>query len=895
MPISAATRFQAPLPVSRWLSRPRMDALLRQLTGRKLALVHAPAGYGKSTLAAQWMQTIAARGSRTAWLSLDEDDDRPLWFLRHLLECFERIHPDIDENARQMLEERPEDAERYLLPLLINAVQQAPERTVIVLDDWHQITDRRTRNVLARLIDDSGEKLAFIVTSRTAAGLPLSSLRVHDQLVEVDPQVLRFDEHESQQFLVEMKGIDLSQAELAELHSKIEGWVAALQLTSLSLRNRADVGALLVELGSRQHGVAEYLAENVLDLLEPRLREFLLRTSVLSRVNAELAAVLTEQPDAEDQLERALVGDLFLQRLGATGGWFRYHHLFADFLRDRLQHEHPEIVADLHARAARWYHQHRMLSLAVDHAILAGEFAYATDIVEQKGRLVVEHSQMSTLLALVEKLPPEEIRGRARLQVALAWAYCLLHFPIEAEEARTALARALAVDRTLSADERFQLSRESIVVGECVLMYRDVVSTDDRLSTEVLDEADRLDAWTVSVAANVQTFIEINRDRAAAGAQRQHWAQQHHRQVTGCFSKVYGDCFAGLIAFHDLNTPLARHHWESAFRIGTEGSGAQSHAARLALGLLGKLHYNLGNVAVAEEMFEESLRIGHRAGVVDFMFPVYESLALIRSARGDTDGALAVLEMGERAGHDLSLVRLWSRMATTRARLGLPAERPMAGPDSTARERALLTDEAVRFDLARAASTRAPHRDAALIARAEELIARSLSHANRFQAHRDQLDLLAMMEACGDQSAAENLLRAVLEDFEISGLRQPVADGGPLVREVSQRLLSRPVHRLAGCQQWLGTLWETTPTPAVAAPAPAPEPVEPSDFNEREREILELVDAGYTNREISERLFIGVNTVKWYLRKLYRMLGVTSREECAQKAQELSVIASSAR
>ncbi len=126
MPISAATRFQAPLPVSRWLSRPRMDALLRQLTGRKLALVHAPAGYGKSTLAAQWMQTIAARGSRTAWLSLDEDDDRPLWFLRHLLECFERIHPDIDENARQMLEERPEDAERYLLPLLINAVQQAP-------------------------------------------------------------------------------------------------------------------------------------------------------------------------------------------------------------------------------------------------------------------------------------------------------------------------------------------------------------------------------------------------------------------------------------------------------------------------------------------------------------------------------------------------------------------------------------------------------------------------------------------------------------------------------------------------------------------------------------------------------------------------------------------------
>ncbi len=918
IPPSASTRFQRPIPVGRWLARPRVDAMFQQVYERRLTLIHAPAGFGKSTLAAQWSSALGDLGVRTGWLSLDDDDDRPLWFLTHLLECVGRIHPGIDDDVSQLLEERPEDAERYVLPLIINATHAADRRTVLVLDDWHVVTNPRTRAVLAKLVEDSGDKLGFIVTSRTTAGLPLTSLRVHDQLVEVDPQAIRFDARESHQFLVEIKGIELNDGELAELHGKTEGWIAALQLTSLSLRQHADVPALLSELASRQHGVGEYLAENVLDLLDARLREFLLRTSVLSRMNAELAGLLSEDPGAEDMLAEALAGDLFLQRLGATGGWYRYHHLFADFLRERLHYEHPELVPELHARAARWYDEHDMLSAAVDHAILAGEHAYAADAVERQAIRLVEHSRMSTLLALVEKLPPEEIRTRSWMQLAIAWAYCLLHFSYETDRSLAALEEAVSSDAELSEADRFSLSREALVVRECLEMYRDHVTPDDRLRADVLEEADRLDPWTVSVAANVLTFFEINRDRGEQASALQRWAERYHRGVIGSFSEVYGACFAGLIAFHDLDVPLVRHHWEHACRVGSERSGTQSHAARLAAGLLGKLYYHLGDPDRAVGMFEEALRIGQRAGVVDFMFPVYESLAFIRMGRGDRAGALEVIEQGERAGHELSLVRLWARMATTRARLGLEALPPVLPVDATERDRDYLRDESVRFDLALALHASGQEQDPELVNRAQELLRRNRTHGNRFQAMRDQVMLVGALEARGGSEQAERMLAEVLPLCEASGMTQMLREGGPRVQRVAERICvgweaagagsAEADSADAASARWLRGVWEGQPAPSarsrpgegardhVVRAAPGAhgafvgrEP-DPSDFTEREREILLLIDAGRTNREIAEELYLGINTIKWYLRKLSRALGASSREECVELAKRLSVI-----
>ncbi len=904
IPPSASTRFQPPTPIGRWLERPRMNALFEQSQGRRLTLIHAPAGFGKSTLAAQWLSEHARRGARTAWLSLDEDDNRPLWFLTHLLECFKRVHTGLAENVAQVIEERPEDAERFLLPVLINAVYEVPESTIIVLDDWHLIEDPRSRAILAKLLDGAAGKLGLIITSRTTLGLPLPSHRVQDQLVEVDPRALRFDVRESHEFLVGMKGITLSDAEFSELHEKTEGWVAALQLTSLSLRKHADPTALLTELGTRQHGVGEYLAENVLDLIEPRLREFLLRTSVLTRMNTELAELLSDFANAGELIDQALTGDLFLQRLGETGGWYRYHHLFADFLRERLEHEYPGLARELHFRAAQWYAENGLLSLAVDHAILADEHRFAAEVIERSAMRLVEQSRMSTLLTLVEKLAPGEVESRPWLLQAVAWAYCLLHFPEAADRSLRELDAAIEAIPSLSAAERFRLSTESLVVRECLEMYQDRVSDDHRLRFEVLDQADKLDPWTVSVAANVLTFFEINRDRGPEAARLQQWARQHHGNVVGSFSEVYGELFAGLIAFHDLNTALVKHHWERAFRVGKERSGEQSLAARLALGLLGKLHYHLGHLDTAEEMFEEALRVGQRAGVVDFMFPVYESLASIRMDRGDASGAREVLEQGELAGHDLALVRLWSRMATTKARLGLGAETPSTEPEASERERGFLRDEQIRFDLAIALTSPAgTPSEASLIAAAQEMIRRTRAHGNRFQAMRDQVTLAGVLEHRGDHEAASTLLEQVLPGYEASGLIQSLREGGEQVRSIARRIAEcwsdDPAQ--ARSRAWLCSVWGSSDQGVFAAEdQPVYRPsgpnegaasaLAPEQFTSREREIIRLLDEGKTNREIGDQLYLGVNTIKWYLRKIFRLLEVSSREECVRRAKRLKVI-----
>lgn len=902
IPPIASTRFQPPVPVGTWLERPRVDELLDQAVHQKLTLIHAPPGFGKSTLAAQWSLALAERGVRTGWLSLDHDDDRTLWFFSHLLDLFQRLFPDLDNSMREFLEETPKDAERYLIPLLVNAAQQSERRTVIVLDDWHVVKDTRTRAALAKLLETTGDKLGFIITSRTSFGIPLTELRIQDQLCEIDAQVLRFDERESHQFLVDVKGVELSDSEFSELHGSTEGWVAALQLSSVSLKKKTDIAVLLRDLASRQQGIGQYLVDNVLDTLDPRLRNFLLRTSVLTRINAELATLLSEDPESETMLEDALNGDLFLQRLGMAGGWYRLHHLFSAFLQERLKLEMPGLFHEMHRRAAHWYGSNSLPRLAVHHAMLAEENELAADIVERHAMLLIEHSRMSTLLALIEKLAAEETSRRPRLQLAMAWAYCLLHFPRETHTSLRALGEAIDHDAALSEEQRFVLSRGALVVHECLVMYQDEVTSDDRLQSDVLDQADRLEPWTVSVAANVLTFFSMNRNKRSEASALQIWAQPHHHAVEGSFSEVYGDCFSGLLSFQDLDTTTARAYWQRAYQVGSVASGTQSHAAWLPLGLLGKLHYHLGDLDRAEAMLQESLRVGLRAGVVDFMYPVYESLALVLMRNGDAAGAEDILKRGEEAGRELSLIRLWARMSTIRARLGLRASRPVAPPNASARERSYIRDELLRFDAASLLHSPG-HVPSDLVDGMLDLSVRMCDEGNRFQGLRDKMTAVCLRELRGETDRAESLLEEILPLCESNGLMEILAEGGDTARSVIQRIVDRRRRESDGeadTSRLQGLLVDPTPVGQESGAEEEPVTAEAEgrgihipdleSLTPREHEILQHLAEGKTNREIATTLFLGVNTIKWYLRRLFRLLGVTDREQCVERARELGIL-----
>jgi serine/threonine-protein kinase PknK len=246
----------------------------------RLTVIHAPAGYGKSTLASQWQQALTADGVSAAWLTIDTDDNNVVWFLGHLIEALRRVRPELSQDLGQVLEEHGDRAQQYVLTNLINDIHAGGDRVALILDDWHRVTEPGTIAALGYLLDNGCHHLQFVVTSRTQTGLPLSRLRVRDELVEVGPEALRFAPDESKRFLVDVNGLVLADSEIDRLTASTDGSVAALQPASLSLRDAKDPRLLIDHLSGRHRTIGEYLVENVLDAVEPRILEFLLATSI---------------------------------------------------------------------------------------------------------------------------------------------------------------------------------------------------------------------------------------------------------------------------------------------------------------------------------------------------------------------------------------------------------------------------------------------------------------------------------------------------------------------------------------------------------------------------------------------------------------------------------------
>lgn len=910
-PPAAATKFQPPTPVMSWVERKRLTAALAAGGNKRLALLHGPAGYGKSTLAAQWLAKLADDNFVIAWLSLDRDDNNTIWFMSHLIESLLKAGAQLDPQLLQLLQERPADAEKYVIPSIINALAESGLPTVIALDDWHLILDPRTRSVLERLLDEGPECLRFVITSRTRNGLPLGRLRVRDQLVEVDATSLRFDHRESWQLLVGINQLELTGDDITSLLESTDGWVAALQLTSLTLRGQSDISGIVRKISGRHQAIGEYLAENVLDTLEPEVLDFLLCTSITERTCADLAATLSGVRRGQAMLEEVLARDLFLQPLDVDGSWYRYHHLFEEYLRKRLERDDPDRVIELHRKAAHWYAEHKHTSEAVDHALSAGDIEFAVDVVESDAMLKVEHSQMSTLLAMVKKLPRARIGSRPRLRMAIAWANCLLHFP---EESRIALEQAevlLGPDCGLEPEEQDELRLEALVVRRCLEMYADEISPTNDLRVLVLESAKPLRPWIVSVAANIVTYAELQAGSFAAALATQDAARGAHDQTSGPFSEVYGRCFAGLAAFAQLDIDTAQRHLEDALELGRRSAGRQSHAAKLAGGLLGGLLYLRGSFVEAEKLLIDAKELSSHAGVADFMMSTYSTLARLQALRGDVTEALQSLEIGEKIALDLDLPRLTFRLMADRANLGFAwqdngqsvfAHPHIGDAADDSRELATLASRLLDNQAGKAEST------ANL---ATKFLERRKERGNKYEILLARLARAEALQAAGHQEEAEQELKDIVVichsldlPMVLVARRQNCRE---LLRSIStyieagvwvpgnaeaiQAFIGRILElgKIFG-QDGAGTATLATDFTEPATAATVPDRQSLPMLSEREQEILTLVERGLSNREIASSLYIGINTVKWYLKSLFVTFGVSNRQQCVDVARKLQLL-----
>jgi serine/threonine-protein kinase PknK len=815
-PPSAPTRFRP--PTFNHPTVPRQRILDRLGSGRrpKLVLIHAPAGYGKSTLAAQWGEALTRGGLKGAWLAIDSDDNNVVWFLAHLIEAIRRTMPDLADALQQELEGHLENAQQYVLNALIDRLHSDKQTLVLVLDDWHRVVDTETTNALAYLLENSCHHLHLIIASRARTGLPLSTLRVQGELVEIDTSHLRFDIDESHALLVDQCGLDLTAANVAELEESTDGWAAALQLASLSLRDHADPAALIEHLSGRDEALGEYLAANVLDSLEPDLLDFLLSTCIPRQICSGLATALTDNPRSRSLLEEIEKRDLFLRRTDAEGSWFQYHHLFAEYLLHRLERDEADRIPELHRRAAQWFVDHQMLSRAVDHLILAGDAPQAVDAVELAATDLMEQSQMSTLIGLAAKLPAQYADARPRLQVDLAWANVVLHRLSAAEEAlRLADFGIISVPDDQTGDLRAEMN----LIRAISAAFQDRIdnSTDSAVQACV-DRVDTLRPFILCRAADLASFRALRALDFDDALRWQRWGRQYHQRISGTLSVSYGYCFAALAANEQLDMAGAEAHLRHAIRIALSPSGRPTYVAKLAGSLLGELLYERGQLDEAEALLDDAYELGAEGGIVDFMLAAFGTGARLKLARGDPAVAHRRVDEGLEIARQLQLPRLEARLLYEGVRLAAMSGEPI---DDSVAQRIVSTGpqqpefiEDAQIRLLLIDGTGSSLEAACRRARAR------LEHVDKSKCARAHLNATLQLALClgvaGSIDEAQRVLAPALRTCAALGLSRLLLDEGPqmlhLVKDAAdaKELSSEGPMTSANVRDFVSNLFEAS-------------------------------------------------------------------------------------
>ena len=433
------------------LARPRLLQHLQQGLERTLILLSAPAGYGKSTLLAQWLASAALP---CAWLVLEPADNEPAHFCSSLLAALQRTDPRLAGECRvqaALPSRHPPRVERLVTALLHELLARgsdAGEHLVLVLDDYHLISHEAIHAALGLLLEHRPPQLHLVLATRAEPPLPLARLRGRDALLELRAAELQFTPEESRTYLLERRGLPLAAPECALLHARTEGWITGLQLAARALQGRADASGFLARFSGRHRAIADYLLEEVLSRQSAAIQDFLVQTSLLERLSGPLCDAVRGQHDSQAQLGWLERANLFVVPLDDERRWYRYHQLFAQVLQQRLQHSAPRLIPELHRRASRWYEQQGDVVEALSHALAASAFAEAACWHEQDSATCLAGSQPQTLLERLHALPERLLLAPAALGLLQA---LILMEPAQGEEAWARL-QAVGQGRDLGED-----------------------------------------------------------------------------------------------------------------------------------------------------------------------------------------------------------------------------------------------------------------------------------------------------------------------------------------------------------------------------------------------------------------------------------------------------------
>jgi LuxR family maltose regulon positive regulatory protein len=866
--------------------RPRLEDRLDRAALPAVTLVSAPAGFGKSTLLAEWAAGDGPGAGATAWLSLDARDNDPALFWTYVVAALRTVVPGVGASALAALQAAPAALEHVVAALLNDLVQRGTE-VVLVLDDHHLIESIELHESMRFALEHLPAQLRLVVATRADPPWPLSGLRARGELRELRAADLRFTGEEAATYLNGPMGLGLGAAEIGALEARTEGWIAALQLAALSLRDRDDPAAFIAGFAGDDRFVVDYLVDEVLDRLAPEVRAFLLETSVLGRLTAPLCAAVTGRDDARailDSLERS---NLFVVPLDDRRQWYRYHHLFGDVLRMRLADEHPERVPALHGRAAEWFEAAGDRAEAIRHALAAGAFPRAAELIERTLPALRRARHDVTYRTWIEALPPEIFATHPVLDLARVGSHMVfgriegVAALLDDVEARLG-ADPPARDVVVHDHEEFRRLPAQAATFRAAL----ALLTGDLAATLAhAERAARLSAADDHLGRGAAAAL-IGLARWADGdleaAERQYTAAVAAFEAAGYLADILG-CSRGLADVQAARGRLGAA--ERSLRRGLELAAAHAPlrgTPDIHVGLA-ELHLERDERDACAEHLRAGAELGEGLALAQYPYRRRVVEARLRAARGDVAGALELLREAE-ARYDTDFSPRARPVAATTARVQL------AGGD---------LDAAARW----AAAARVGAGDAPTYLREYEhlTLARLLLAQGRAGAAAALLQrLLAAAEAGGREGSAIEAL-ALLALAHAARADTPAALAAledALTRAAPERHVrvfldaGAPMTALlrTAARHGRSAARATALLDAAAAPARSPAARDGADeLSDRERDVLRLLRTELSGPEIAAELFVSLNTLRSHTKRIYAKLGVSSRRAAVRRAGELGL------
>jgi len=881
------TKLYAPPIRSELVGRPRLTERLDEglRRGCRLTLLSAPAGYGKTTLLSEWIAQPRLV-SRVAWVSLDESDNDPTRFWAYVATALQTVEEGIEQIDQTPIQPPESLSIESALIGLLNQIATVEDPIVLVLDDYHLIGTAAIHEAISFALDNLPPQMHLVIATRVDPPLPIPRLRGRGQLTEVYEADLRFTSQEAAEFLNRVMGPDLSEDDVTALERRTEGWIAGLQMAAVSMRGRDDVSGFVRAFTGSHRYVLDYLGGEVLQRQPEPVRDFLLKTAILDRLTAPLCDTVMaeespqeEEPGSQAMLEHLEKNNLFVVPLDDERRWYRYHRLFSDLLRQRLQREKADLVPELHRRASHWYEEQGLTAEAVSHALTSRDYGRSADLIEQAGWSSFTRGEMATILTWIAALPDAVVRSRPQLSVLRAWALaksgqldgaelCLREIDSDHHQGEVTAVRAYVAGVRGELPRAVELAHQALErLPEENLLLRAIVAQNLGVAYH----------WSGNSAAAVRSLSE---------------AVTLSRRASQPFQALTGLAILGRAYEMEGSLRQAMTVYREALDIASEpGSRPVPFASMAYVGRAGVL-YERNELEDARRCAVEGIRLSELGGFVAYQVFGRALLARIYEAEGDRQRAENVLDEAERLrkGRDYTLV--WALVSELRVRLWL-AQGNVAAASQWAQERSLNPGDALdsgreieQMAVARVLIAQDEPADAlellGWLLEAAEAAGRGASVINVLILEALALQTLAL-EAQGHSDRAMSPLARALSLSEPEGyVRSFVDEGEPMARLLRQAL-SRGIRPSYVARLLAAFDEEVEPT------APGMESlVEP--LTERELEVLRLIVAGLSNPEIADELFIAVSTVKSHVNHIYGKLAVENRVQAANRAQALGLV-----